>query len=916
MRILLFVVNCVAALILSTTGTSAIAQQRNADRPSQRILSLPESELSSSQTQMELLKRLRSLVAGNDDDTKDETANSEDSPSDKIAPKFDEQQLEQLQQALKKLQDQLPPGIKPPELDSIPKEQLDQAMSNPAVQQQLKRMLEQFSKDGLLPKTDKGSNRSQVPPIPRPNGQMPKPAEPQSPFDPPSALEPRFLQEPESASRTGSEGQQDSQTPNAKEPQQKPAEKSWQSLKDAMKKLADIAQGQKKTPQDSRQNNGDAKSPDSSYYAPNNPDAPRNTETNKPKSSPDSSPDSSSSGRPGSNRTYSNPRSQQPNSSQPEVPQPEVPQPGGSSRKKSNAPPSPNGGQPNRPIEFPPQIDRPAIDDSEQDNPEKKEQSLKTLQDLLERFKNSQRDQPNAIEDEANDAQGRKDNFLSDSETHDESMPPTTYPVAPHTQNQNPPGSRPAPAADADASKRILRRPDRSTPAIPPAGTVPQTSQPNSSQQGEVFPPNQMPLSPRDVTPRSFPSAQNPSQPPSFQSDQVKPRTDQSSQKSPESNTNGLYPSISEFIKEQMRDGFPTPAFEDGVAKSNTSPPNARSLDMNAGSSQSRGAGRGNSSNRNPGNKGNARNGSAPSGASGIEMNKVPPDLDVLKELENRGLRGTFEKIVQKVKEESRAKQQQEAVAGQPGMNPTPQMKANEPSRPLDGTQTPIDPGMQKSLGDLLSGLDSNLQDIAKDAKFNEQPSNNSRPHDSSWQSPPPKSDSSLGKIRDAASGFFSDLSKAPQAPAVTPPSFSGSGGSSAFAADAPLAVGSFFMVACVLVGVGGLIAYLMRKPLLKLVTDATGGTKGHSTLQPNEIRSRADIIAAFHDLALSPRQAVESWWTHRAAARKLADGSPHSKHAVDTLTEIYEQARYLPDDVEFAADKIQSARAALAECR
>ena len=234
---LLFAVNLLATLILWLSGTSVFAQLHGVDSSSQRILPLPESELSNSQTQMELLKRLRALVAGNDDAGKNDTANPEDVANSKNAPEIDDQQLEQLQQALKKLQDQLPPGIKPPELDSIPKEQLDRAMSDPAVQQQMKKMLEQFSKDGLLPKTDNGGNNSQFPPMPkaesmpRPNGQLPKPVAPRSPFDPPPSLEPRFPVEPESTPRRGSEEEQESLTPDAKEVQPKPAEKSWQSLK-------------------------------------------------------------------------------------------------------------------------------------------------------------------------------------------------------------------------------------------------------------------------------------------------------------------------------------------------------------------------------------------------------------------------------------------------------------------------------------------------------------------------------------------------------------------------------------------------------------------------------------------------------------------------------------------------------------
>ena len=336
---------------------------------------------------------------------------------------------------------------------------------------------------------------------------------------------------------------------------------------------------------------------------------------------------------------------------------------------------------------------------------------------------------------------------------------------------------------------------------------------------------------------------------------------------------------------------------------------------MNPGASQSPGAGRGKSSNRNPGSIANAGNGAAPLDASGIDMNNQPRDLDVRKELENRGLRRTLEKIVQKAKEESLAKQQQEVVTKQPGMTPLQEGKTDAPADRLNDPKSTNDSSLQKSLGDLLSGLDNNLQDIAKDAKFNEPSSNNPRVQDSPWRSQPPKSDSSLGKIRDAASGFFSDLSKAPQAPAASLAN-SATGGGSALSTDTPFALGSFVFVACVLIGVAGLAAYLMRRPLMKLVADATGATPAHPALQPNEIRSRADVIAAFHDLALSPRQAVESWWTHQAAAQKLAAESPHSKQAVNTLAEIYEEARYLPDDVEFAADKIQSARTALAGCR
>ena len=94
-------------------------------------------------------------------------------------------------------------------------------------------------------------------------------------------------------------------------------------------------------------------------------------------------------------------------------------------------------------------------------------------------------------------------------------------------------------------------------------------------------------------------------------------------------------------------------------------------------------------------------------------------------------------------------------------------------------------------------------------------------------------------------------------------------------------------------------MAFCLRRPLLKMVSEATGIAVPKRIRPPEEIRSREDVISAFHALALNSRQHVESWWTHRAAAQKLAAASPLKENAVQTLAEIYEHARYLPDDVE-----------------
>ena len=225
----------------------------------------------------------------------------------------------------------------------------------------------------------------------------------------------------------------------------------------------------------------------------------------------------------------------------------------------------------------------------------------------------------------------------------------------------------------------------------------------------------------------------------------------------------------------------------------------------------------------------------------------------------------------------------------------------------------PADKGLQNSLTDLLEGMGDKLEGIIKDAKFKEQTVESRQPRNSTSQQSPRDSDSRMNKWNAAASDFLSDLSKAPSAPAA---SRSSSGGEGSDFAAAPLAIGSLVLVGLGLLGILAAVAFLMRRPLLKLVSDATGVGVSPRVLQPSEIRSREDVISAFHELALNPKQLVESWWTHRAAATRLAVESPQQGNAVQTLAEIYEQARYLPDDVELPAAKIQSARTALAECR
>ena len=160
------------------------------DDPSQRMLPLPQRDLPDMRQQMELLRKLRSLIESRQQQP--ETPHA----AEQSKPPVDPQQFEQLRNALKNLEEKLPPGFVPPDLSSMPPEQIRKALENPAVQQQMREMLKQFSKDRVLPPP--GANDGTAPPLPpipkanrpvRPEDRNPEPPE-NSPNRTPSEVNP------------------------------------------------------------------------------------------------------------------------------------------------------------------------------------------------------------------------------------------------------------------------------------------------------------------------------------------------------------------------------------------------------------------------------------------------------------------------------------------------------------------------------------------------------------------------------------------------------------------------------------------------------------------------------------------------------------------------------------------------------
>ena len=70
-------------------------------------------------------------------------------------------------------------------------------------------------------------------------------------------------------------------------------------------------------------------------------------------------------------------------------------------------------------------------------------------------------------------------------------------------------------------------------------------------------------------------------------------------------------------------------------------------------------------------------------------------------------------------------------------------------------------------------------------------------------------------------------------------------------------------------------------------------------------IRTREDVVRAFHQYALQSAMSVPTWWTHREVERQVADTTPALKPSIQVLADLYELARYLPGEAELTPDQI-----------
>ena len=159
---------------------------------------------------------------------------------------------------------------------------------------------------------------------------------------------------------------------------------------------------------------------------------------------------------------------------------------------------------------------------------------------------------------------------------------------------------------------------------------------------------------------------------------------------------------------------------------------------------------------------------------------------------------------------------------------------------------------------------------------------------------------SAFSRLTESASEAFQEFTQSPE-------SASSSGNSSPEILPdlGGVSFGSVIL-ACLLVLVF-VMALFIGPRILPKPSDETSEQVIASLLRQG-IRTKQDVIRAFHQFALRPPHDTKHWWTHSRVVDSVADQYPQNSSRIRILSSLYEQARYLPDDAEFTDAMFQEA--------
>lgn len=80
------------------------------------------------------------------------------------------------------------------------------------------------------------------------------------------------------------------------------------------------------------------------------------------------------------------------------------------------------------------------------------------------------------------------------------------------------------------------------------------------------------------------------------------------------------------------------------------------------------------------------------------------------------------------------------------------------------------------------------------------------------------------------------------------------------------------------------------------------------------KIRTRADVVRVFHQLATCSGVPIELWWPHPKATLELSTAAPWASEAMCSLERLYEIARYAPESQLLTESQLEQARHAVGQ--
>ena len=909
-------------LVMSEWASVANAQT---DSPSHRLLPLPQGENSDLSSQAMLLRQLRSLMnqqssaddsrsvnSGADSSSTDNRSTSPSGSDSRQPAVTGEQkseisldQLQQLQKSLHQFSDVLPPGLLPQGLDSLPeeqKQQIDQALRDPERQRQLRQMLEQFAQDGRLPQSQQTAN--EAPPLPLP---------------------------PQNSSRAGNQ----SGPVNPAEPIP-PFEQGRNNRGDDQKRNSSTSAMPPTSEDDNRSlNSGALDSTDQS--APTGPS--ENGSSLRPRASlnPGASQQPSSAGDRGARQDQSA-----------RTPAASGQEPGPKSLQDLGQNGFGDGRSPRKPDGREGAADQTKLPSSP--SADESSQSSGFWESLgLAKKPNAGfgEQQSGAAASNADELPGSTDSTGS----------------APGSSVASPTGvglSEPQPgrATSADGRPQSATQPQfENLPSITPGrsgvernndGREPSPTsgspgidgfQSSAQPDGRVMDPDQLKRM-QDLVKNWLQENDRQSQSRNQPAIQARPGDRQLSGSPSNSGTaaggntlnnepsgfrpgpSGTLPTDQELeeVRRQLK----------SIQESMTQTPKQRSDSPTIQPSAPERTSPSAAANQSSQSSAVTQN----SNTSPDTNNNQPDEVDVKRELQQRGFRGTLQKLVEKARKEVTSDDGNSTASA---TNTRPAMDAGSVGKAGDTVAENKASGgqnesLERSLIRTLDGLREDIVEMAQDARqkseaqtagpspptFRDRPDNSSR--DSNRSGRPNSSlsteEGSLSRLRKGAADLFSGIAKAPTQADEKITTGSSKDIVSDTAGDSSL----MMVVVSIFVIVGILIILMALGARQTGLWTKDGESRINGTaVRPHEIRTRQDVVKAFHQLtgrrlnpSLSP---VEAWWTHRDAARQISLMSPPLQNAVHVLADVYEQARYLPGDYQLSDDQLSDVRDALSQC-